>query len=105
MVTPIYYTALLIKALEKIQIQASNVPIDQPDDLVKKFLLPELVRIKHKKITDVTLYLATDISRDSVTYLPKSIEDFRTVKQLLESSYFKRNNQGAAIMYLVFKQH
>jgi hypothetical protein len=49
-VTPIYYTAPLIKALEKIQIQAPNVPIDQSDDLVAKLLLPELVRIKHEKI-------------------------------------------------------
>jgi hypothetical protein len=104
-VTPIYYTALLIKALEKIQIQAPNVPIDQPDDLVTKLLLPELVRIKHEKITNVTPYLATDIGRDGVTHLPKSMEDFRTVKELLESGYFKRNNQGATIMYLVLEQH
>jgi hypothetical protein len=93
------------KNTRKIQIQAPNVPIDQPDDLVTKLLLPELVRIKHEKITNVPPYLATDIGRDGVTHLLKSIEDFCTVKELLESSYFKRNNQGATIMYLVLKQH
>lgn len=40
-----------------------------------------------------------------MTHLPKSVEDVRTVKELLESGYFKKNNQGVSLMYLILEKH
>ena len=69
-----------------------------------KSVLSELVRIDSAKITNVPPYLATDTGRDGVKNLPKGIKDVRTVKELLESGYFKKNNQGTILMDLVLEK-
>ncbi|KAF2469933.1 uncharacterized protein BDR25DRAFT_343226 [Lindgomyces ingoldianus] len=92
-----------IEQPHRTQIQLQNAPLTSHTEFVKNSLLKELVRFD-SSITEgySEPYLVADVGKDYVTHLPKSAEDYRTIKDLLESGYFKKGNQGTTL-YLVYE--
>jgi hypothetical protein len=95
---------LLISSIDKAHIQTLNASFESLDNFIEACLLSELVRFNISAFTNLLTYLAINIGKDGVTHLLRSASESRTVKDLLDSRYFKKNSQNNTIVYLVFKK-
>jgi|SRR5579871_6891255 len=66
--------------------------INSTDDFLENSFLNEIDRAKPLQAQHFPMKLATDISKDGPTYLTKRAEQFRTVRELLESGLFRKDS-------------
>ncbi len=99
-----YYfgSSLLIYLKDKAQLLIpGNHTITSTNDFLENHLLNEIERLGALRTQGLPMRLATDISKEGPTFLTKRAEQFRTVKDLLESGLFRKDSRSGNISIIV----